>query len=103
MTTYSFLLQSSPLGSLAGILPFVLMFAAFYFLIIMPQRKRQRALQDTVSALKAGDRIVTSGGLVATITSVRDATLIVRSADKSILEITRAAVAGLYSEEEQKS
>ena len=86
-------------GMLVGIMPFILIFGVFYFLIIVPQRKRQRELQEVVSQLKAGDRIVTTGGLVATITSVRESTLLVRSADKSILEITRQAVAGPYSEE----
>lgn len=82
-------------------MPFVLIFFVFYFLIIVPQKRRQRELQDTISALKAGDRIVTTGGIVATVTAVRDKTLVVRSADKSMLEITRAAVAGLQREEEK--
>lgn len=104
MTASIALLLQSGLGGLASLLPFVLMFAAFYFLIIAPQRRRQRELQATVASLKAGDRIVTTGGLIATITAVRDATLIIRSADKSILEVSRSAVAGLYSEtlEEKK-
>ncbi len=102
MTIYSLILQAG-LGGLAPLLPFVLMFAAFYFLIIMPQRKRQRELQETITALKAGDRIVTNGGINATITAVRDTSLIVRSADKSILEVARSSVASLYTEEEKKS
>jgi preprotein translocase subunit YajC len=96
------LLQQSPggMGSfIFSILPFVLIFGVFYFLIILPQRKRQQQLQATISALKAGDRVVTAGGIVATVTAVRETTLIVRSADKSILEITRGSVAGLHAEE----
>lgn len=80
-------------------MPFILIFFVFYFLIIMPQRKRQRALQETISSLKAGDRIITTGGIIATVTAVRDNSLLVRSADKSMLEISRAAVAGLQNEE----
>lgn len=83
-------------------LPFILIFFVFYFLIIVPQRKRQRALQETVSSLKAGDRVVTQGGIIATVTAVRDTTLLVRSADKSMLEISRASVAGMYGDEEKK-
>jgi preprotein translocase YajC subunit len=60
------------------------------------QRKRQQQLQATIAELRAGARIVTTGGIVATVTAVKDKTLIVRTADKSMLEITRAAVAGLY-------
>ena len=85
------------------VLPYLAIFAIFYFLIIGPQRKRQRALQDMIANLKAGDRIITTGGIIATITAVRDKSLVVRSADKSMLEITRAAVAGMQGEEETKS
>ena len=87
---------------LVQMMPFILIFFVFYFLIIVPQRKRQRALQETIAALKAGDRIVTTGGIIATVTAVRDTSLLVRSADKSMLEISRAAVAGLHGEEEKK-
>ena len=103
MTTQALLLlQNGGLGGLVGLAPLILVFFVFYFLIIVPQRKRQKALQETISQLKAGDRIVTTGGIIATITAVRDTSLLVRSADKSILEISRNAIAGLQ-EEEQKS
>jgi preprotein translocase subunit YajC len=81
---------------LVSLMPFFLIFGVFYFLIIMPQRKRQQQLQAMIAELKAGARIVTTGGIVGTITVVREKTLIVRTAEKSMLEITRAAVAGLY-------
>lgn len=97
----AFFLQSA-LGPIIQILPFILIFAVFYFLIIMPQRKRQQQLQATIAALKAGDRIITSGGIIARVVEVRDTSLLIRTADKSILEITRASVAGLQGEEEKK-
>lgn len=85
-----------------GIFPFILIFGVFYLLIIVPQRKRQKALQATIENLKAGDRIVTTGGVIGTITALRETSLYLRSADKSILEIARSAVAGLDKEEETK-
>jgi len=99
--TLAFILQSA-LGPVIQILPFLLIFAVFYFLIIMPQRKRQQQLQATIAALKAGDKIITTGGIIAKIAEVRDTSLLVRTADKSILEISRAAVAGMHGEEEKK-
>ena len=81
---------------LISLMPFFLIFGVFYFLIIMPQRKRQQQLKATIDELKAGARLVTTGGIVATVTAVRETTLLVRTADKSMLEITRGAVAGLY-------
>jgi preprotein translocase subunit YajC len=89
-------------GLLGGLMPFILIFGVFYFLIIVPQRRKQRALQDTIAQLKAGDRIVTTGGILATVTAVRDASLLIRSADKSILEISRSAVAGLQIDEQKE-
>ena len=90
------------LGALTGLLPMILIIAVFYVLLIRPQQKRQRQLQETIAQLKAGDRIVTTGGVIGTITTVRDTSFLIRSADKSILEIARSAVAGI-DEEEKKS
>ena len=84
---------------LVAIMPWILIFGVFYFLLIVPQRKRQKALQETINNLKAGDRIVTSGGVIGTITAVRDNTLLIRSAEKSIIEVSRGAIAGLQEEE----
>ena len=97
------LILQSALGPLIQILPFLLIFGVFYFLIIMPQRKRQQQLQATIAALKAGDKIITTGGIIAKIAEVRDTSLLIRTADKSILEISRAAVAGMHGEEEKKA
>ena len=79
-----------------------LIFVVFYFLLIRPQQKRQRALQEAISNLKTGDKIVTSGGVVGTITAVRDKTFLIRSGEKSILEVSRAAIAELDAGEEEK-
>ena len=90
------------LGSLTGLLPMLLIIGVFYMLLIRPQQKRQRELQRTIAELKAGDRVVTTGGVIGTITTVRDTSFLIRSADKSILEIARSAIAGIEGEEEKK-
>ena len=89
------------MGGLVQLLPILLIIGVFYILLIRPQQKRQRELQETISQLKAGDRIVTNGGIIGTITNVRDTSFLIRSAEKSILEISRSAVAGI--EEEAKT
>jgi preprotein translocase subunit YajC len=89
------------LGALGGLLPMLLIIGVFYVLLIRPQQKRQKALQETISQLKAGDRVVTTGGIIGTITTVRDTSFLIRSADKSILEIARSAVAGIEEEEKK--
>ena len=90
----------SGLGALQ-LLPMLLIIGVFYVLLIRPQQKRQKQLQETISQLKAGDRIVTTGGVIGTITTVRDTSFLIRSADKSILEIARSAVAGIDEEEKK--
>ncbi len=102
MTTILLFQQQGGGNLLFALLPWILIFGVFYVLIIVPQRRRQRQLQDTIANLKAGDRIVTSGGVIGTITAVRDTSLLIRSADKSIIEIARSSVAGLQTEEERK-
>jgi preprotein translocase subunit YajC len=97
--TLLFILFQGGLGALGGLVPMLLIIGVFYLLLIRPQQKRQRELQQTISELKAGDRVVTTGGVIGTITTVRDTSFLIRSADKSILEISRSAVAGIEAEE----
>ena len=101
MTAFLTMFQGG-LGALGGLLPMLLIIGVFYMLLIRPQQKRQRELQQTISELKAGDRVVTTGGVIGTITTVRDSSFLIRSGDKSILEIARSAIAGIEGEEEKK-
>ena len=75
--------------------------AVFYVLLIRPQQKRQRQLQETIASLKTGDRVITTGGVIGVITMVRDTTFLIRSADKTILEIARTAIADIDHEGKQ--
>jgi preprotein translocase subunit YajC len=101
MNTHALLLFQGA-GSVLGS-PFIMMaliFGVFYFLIIRPQQKRQLALREMVGQLKPGDKIVTQSGIYATIKQVKEKSLLVMSADKSLLEISRSSVAGMQGEEE---
>ena len=92
------LILQSGLGGLFQFMPIIAIILIFYFLIIRPQQKRQQQLQETIANLKIGDRIVTTGGVIGVITTVRDTSFLIRSADKSILEIARTSVAGIDEE-----
>jgi len=83
---------------ISSLVPMLLIIGVFYVLLIRPQQARQRKLQQTISELKAGDKIITTGGVIGTITSVKETSLVIRSADKTILEVLRSAVAGLDEE-----
>jgi len=91
------------MGGLVQFLPIVLIIGVFYFLVLRPQQQRQRQLQQTISSLKIGDRVVTTGGIIGVITTVRDASFLIRTADKSILEIARSAIADLDREGKESS
>ncbi|HEY8224806.1 MAG TPA: preprotein translocase subunit YajC [Pyrinomonadaceae bacterium] len=83
------------LGPLSGFIPMLLIIGVFYVLLIRPQQKRQRQLQETIAGLKIGDRVVTTGGVIGIITKVDDNSFLIRSADKSILEIARSSIAAI--------
>jgi preprotein translocase subunit YajC len=101
MTNLALIFQNGGMGGLlGGLMPFLLIFGVFYFLIILPQRKRQKALADMQDALKPGDKVITSGGLYVTVKQVKGKSLLAMSADKSLLEISRASVAGMQGEDE---
>jgi preprotein translocase subunit YajC len=89
-------------GGFGFLIPMLLVFGVFYLLLIRPQQRKQRELQATIAQLKAGDKVITTGGVIGVITAVRDTSFLIRSADKSMLEIARSAVAGVDAEEEKK-
>lgn len=90
------------------LIPMVLVFVLFYFLIIMPQRKRQSAVDEMINALKPGDKVVTNGGIYGTVVSLRDdnRTLQLKISENPVVrvEVARSSVSGLQeaSAEEKK-
>ncbi len=62
--------SGSTASTIVSLLPLVLIFVVFYFLMIRPQQKRMKALQDAVGAVKKGDTVVTAGGLIGKVTKV---------------------------------
>ncbi len=73
-------------------LPMILLFAAMYFLMIAPQRKKQKAHEKMLKELGSGDEIVTTGGIYGVITNVKDDRFIVRIAEGTKIEIGKAFV-----------
>ncbi|WP_409289477.1 preprotein translocase subunit YajC [Peribacillus sp. SCS-37] len=80
------------MGSLGSLLPLLLMFVLFYFLLIRPQQKRQKAVQTMQGGLAKGDKIVTIGGLHGIVDSLDENKMVVRCGDGSRLTYDRAAV-----------
>ena len=86
-------------GDLIGsLLPLIVLFAIFYFLIIRPQQKQQKEHDAMLAALDKGDKIVTNGGLIVEITKVEENFLSVISIDGSKLRVARSYVASKWEE-----
>jgi len=84
-----------------GIAPIIFMFAIFYFLLILPQQRKQKKWQAMLGELKTGDRVVTSGGLRGSIMSIKDDAIVLRVAPDNLkLEVTRASIVTVTKPEE---
>ena len=84
---------AAPAGSgLISFLPIVFIFIIGYYVMIRPQMRRQKEQQKLVTALKTGDRVVTSSGIHGLITNVKDSTVLVKVADNVKLEMEKSAV-----------
>ncbi len=89
------------MGSFGLALPLIFMFAIFYFLLIMPQQRKQKKWQQMLNDLKTGDKVITSGGLRGTIVALRDDYVHLRvPPDNLRVEVTRASVVTLLAGDE---
>ncbi len=79
-------------------LPFIVIFAAMYFLIIAPQRKKQKQHQQMITELKSGTEIVTSGGIYGTITNVKDDRFVLKIAENTKIEISKTSIGSVVSQ-----
>jgi len=83
---------------LSSLMPLVVLFAIFYFLIIRPQQKQQKEHKAMLEALDKGDKIVTNGGLIVEITKVEETFLIVKNVDGTTLRVARNYIASKWED-----
>ena len=91
-----------PGSGLFGILPFVFIFVIMYYVMLRPQMRRQKEQARLVSALKTGDRVVTSSGIHGLISNVKETTVIVKVADNVKIEMEKTAVTNVVKTEAAK-
>src|ERR1700675_902220 len=85
-----------------GIAPLIFIFAIFYFLLILPQQRRQKKWTAMLDSLKTGDKVVTSGGLRGTIMALKDDSVHLRvPPDNLRVEVTKASVTSVTTAEEE--
>ncbi len=81
------------------LLPFAVVLGIFYFVILLPMRRRQQKVQAFLAALKVGDNIVTSGGIHGAVTKLGDDTVQVQIAERVRVEVSRNAIVGYQGQE----
>jgi preprotein translocase subunit YajC len=86
-------------GGLTTFLPFALILAIFYFLILMPMKRRQKKVLEFQQALKVGDKVVTTSGIHGLITRVTDNIIQLQIADRVRIDVSRAAIGGYQGQE----
>ena len=80
------------MGSASTMLPLVMIFAVFYFLLIRPQQQQQKTLKATLASLKRGDRVVTGGGIVGLVTKAKDGDIEVEIAEGVRVMVLRETI-----------
>ena len=89
------LAQAQTQSPLVSLVPIFLVFGIFYFLLLAPMRKRQKALQKVVEGLKRGDKVVTNGGLIGEIAAVEDRIVHLKLGENVKVRVLKSAIAGL--------
>ncbi len=84
-------------GTIIGVAPLLVIFVAFYFLLIRPQSKRMKTLQATIAAVKRNDTVVTAGGIIGRVTKVEDGFVEVEIAPNTRVRVVKATIAEVTS------
>lgn len=79
----------------SGIVPILLMFAIFYFLLIRPQQKKAKEHRELLAAIKKGDKVVSNGGLHGVVTGITDDIVTIEIAPKVRVKVSRGSIAGI--------
>ena len=98
--------QANPLAMVIQFVPLVLIFVVFYFLLIRPQKKKEKALKDMISSLKVGDTVASIGGIHGKIIRIKDDVFVLESglgANKSYISLDRSAISRLVKEGKNKN
>ena len=81
------------------LVPYVLILGIFYFVILLPMRKKQQKVDQFLSSLKKDDRVITTGGIYGQITKLNEQTVQLQIADKVKIEVAKAAIGGYQGQE----
>ena len=80
------------------LVPYVLILGIFYFVILLPMRKKQQKVEQFLGSLKAGDRVITTGGIYGQITKLNEQSVQLQIAEKIRIEVAKAAIGGFQGQ-----
>ncbi len=87
------------MGAIGGFVPFILIIGIFYFLMIAPERKQRKKREAMLAAVKKGDKVVTTGGMFATVAAVNEDSITLQASDDVRLRFTRQSIASVVEVE----
>jgi preprotein translocase subunit YajC len=96
-----FALAATPEGGSPWLqlVPFALVLAIFYFIILLPMKRKQQKVQEFLDGLKVGDKVITTGGIHGQVTRLGESSVQLQIADKVRVEVARAAIGGYQGQE----
>lgn len=93
--------QASGGGMLGMLLPMIIIFGIFYFMLIRPQQRKEKERQKMIDEVKSGKRVMFCGGMIGTVTNVKDGIFIIKVADNVKVEVARGAVNRVLEKDEK--
>jgi preprotein translocase subunit YajC len=109
LSAFSLFAQDKPAPKAGGqdpmtfLIMMAVIFAIIYFLMILPQRKKQKETQNMLSNMKKGDKVLTIGGMLGTVGNVKDTTVMVKIAENTVVELKKSAIASIVNEEKERA
>jgi len=91
--------EQAPNAFIGFLVPMALILVIFYFLLIRPANKKQKALQEMIRGLKNGDKVITTGGIHGVIAGITDDLVQLKVAPNVKIEISRSAISGLQKDQ----
>jgi preprotein translocase subunit YajC len=101
MTEWMFVAQAQGGGMFSMVVPMILVFGILYFMMIRPQQRKEKERREMINNLKSGAQVIFGGGILGTVTNVKETTFVIKLADNVKVEVLRGAVSRVLEKGEK--